>query len=336
MLYDTLIAEKHVADMKANQYRSEGYEVFRDVVLDFLHSYRADLVVRKDGHSKVIEVMTRSSLNATGDIAEIAQQINDQPDWSFELLLVGEPERQSTPLQTFAFEEHDISQRLDEAESTLAAGYQEPAFLLAWSATEAAARVLLAARGVTIHGITSAAYVLNQAAFHDAIQYEEYERLRDLIDYRNAIVHGFRVTNLDNAMVTNLIAVARRFVASARPAVDFMARIDELRTMKDGWLMGSGVAPDQTGLHWLATTFPKFFPSDAPLPFINVTATGGIDLVWSRDAITVSLEIDLENHRGRLFTHDRRADVGRERELDLDDAGDWAHCLEEIRNLAAD
>lgn len=333
MLHDTLIAEKRVADMKANQYRSEGYEVFREVVLDFLPSYRADLVVRKDGHSKVIEVMTRSSLNAASDIAEVAQQINDQPDWSFELLLVGEPERQSTPPQTFAFEEHDISNRLDDAESALAAGYQETAFLLAWSATEAAARALLAVRGVTIDGITSAAYVLNQAAFHDAIQYEEYERLRDLIDYRNAIVHGFRVANFDNTMVTNLVAVARRFVASARPAVDFMARIDELRTLQDGWLMGSGVAPDQTGLDWLATTFRKFFSSDALLPFVNVTTTGDVELVWSKDANTVSLEVNLEHHSGRLSTHDRRADVVRERELDLDSHGDWVRCSEEIRSL---
>ena len=336
MLYDTLIAEKRVADMKANQYRSEGYEVSREVVLDFLPSYRADLVVRKDGHSKVIAVMTRSSLNATSNIAEIAQQVNDQPNWSFELLLVGEPERQSPPPETFAFEEDDVSQRIDDAERALAAGFPEPAFLWAWSATEAAARALLAARGVTIDGITSAAYVLNQAAFHDAIQYEEYERLRELIDYRNAIVHGFRVTNFDNAMVTNLIAVSRRFVASARPAVDFMARIDELRALQDGWLVGSGVAPDQTGLDWLATTFPKFFPSDTLLPFVNLTPTGDVELLWSKAPNTVSLEVDLERHRGRLSTHDRRADVVRERELDLDSTEDWMRCSEEIRSLVGD
>ncbi len=333
MLHDTLIAEKRMADMKANQYRSEGYEVSRGEDLDFLPGYRADLVVRKDGHSKVIEVMTRTTMNATDNIAEIGQLVNDQPDWSFELLLISEPERLSPPPGTIAFEEDDVSQRIDDAERALEAGFPEPAFLWAWSATEAAARVLLAARGVTIDGITSAAYVLNQAAFHDAIQYEEYERLRELIDYRNAIAHGFRVTDFDNTMVTNLIAVARRFVATARPAVDFIARIDEFRTLQDGWLMGSGVAPDQTGLDWLAMTFPTFFPSDAFLPLVTLTPTGDVELVWSKDANTVSLEVNLGRRRGRLFTNDRRADIVHERELDLDSAKDWESCSEEIRSL---
>ena len=97
--------------------------------------------------------------------------------------------------------------------------------------------------------------------------------------------------------------------------------------------MGSGVAPDQTGLDWLATTFRKFFSSDALLPFVNVTTTGDVELVWSKDANTVSLEVNLEHHSGRLSTHDRRADVVRERELDLDSHGDWVRCSEEIRSL---
>ena len=123
MLHDTLITEKRMADIKADQYRSEGYEVLREEVLDFLPSYRADLIVRKDGHSKVIEVMTKSSLNTTTNIDEIAQLVNDQPGWSFELLLVGEPERQSIPPQTFAFEEGETTRRIDDAESVLTSGY---------------------------------------------------------------------------------------------------------------------------------------------------------------------------------------------------------------------
>ena len=196
--------------------------------------------------------------------------------------------------------------------------------------------MLLATRGLAIDGITSADYILNQAAFHDAIQYEEYERLRKLIDYRNAIVHGFRVTDFDGAMVTNLIAVARRFVASARPPSDFSARINELRTMRDGWLMGTGVAPDHMGLDWLAETFSRTFPSDVPLPFINVTPTGGVELVWSTGPHAVRLEVDLRNHSGQWSAYNRQADTVRERVFDLDHDGNWVWCSEEISRLLAD
>ena len=51
---DITIIEKQFAEKTAAEYRSRGYEVFRDAPLDFLPGFSADLLVRKDGESKVI------------------------------------------------------------------------------------------------------------------------------------------------------------------------------------------------------------------------------------------------------------------------------------------
>ena len=53
-----------LARKTADEYRNKGYKVSLDMPLDFLPGFRADVVVSKDGETKVIEVKSRSSLGA--------------------------------------------------------------------------------------------------------------------------------------------------------------------------------------------------------------------------------------------------------------------------------
>ena len=50
---DIEIIRKNFIEKKAAEYRSRGYEVEEDCPLEFLPGFRADMVVRKDGESKV-------------------------------------------------------------------------------------------------------------------------------------------------------------------------------------------------------------------------------------------------------------------------------------------
>ena len=128
----------------AEEYRRKGYEVVLDAPLDFLPGFYADLVVRKHDEVKVIEIKSRSSLAANPRITELAQAVDSRPGWSFELLLVAEPEKLDSPEGARSFDRERVLQRLDEAEKSLASGLSEAALVLAWSACEAAARVLVA------------------------------------------------------------------------------------------------------------------------------------------------------------------------------------------------
>ena len=206
------VSEKLLVDKTAEEYRSKGYEVSRETQLDFLPGFRTDLVVRKGDEVKVIEVKSRASLAANDRITELARAIYAKPGWSFELLMVGEPEQLDSPEGAQSFEDQKIVRRIEEAEKALAAGLSEAAFLLAWSAGEAAVRALLASHGIPQRGITTPGYVLDQSIFHGVISAKEYHSLTDMLKYRNAIVHGYSVSDFSDELVTKLIDTARHLI----------------------------------------------------------------------------------------------------------------------------
>ena len=207
---DTDIIEAQFIAKTAAEYLSRGYEVWEEIPLDFMPHYRADLLVRKDGETKVIEVKTRTSLAITPAIEQLAEVINAKPNWSFELVVVGEPERLDAPENAQPFTSENIDRCIDQAEKALAAGFAEAAFLMAWSACEAAVRVLVAAEGVEIERVTHSGYILSHAVFHGAISRNDDEYLSGMLAYRNAIVHGFAVNDFDNERVKELITAAKK------------------------------------------------------------------------------------------------------------------------------
>ena len=97
MVRDGTTSEYLLTPKTAEEYRSRGYEVLLEASLDFLPGFRADLLVRKGDEVKVIEVKSRPSLAADPKISELARIIESKPGWTFELLLVSEPEKLDSP-----------------------------------------------------------------------------------------------------------------------------------------------------------------------------------------------------------------------------------------------
>ncbi|MCY4487702.1 MAG: hypothetical protein OXF11_11405 [Deltaproteobacteria bacterium] len=207
---DATILESRLADVTAEEYRSKGYAVSRDESLDFLPGFRADLVARKGDETKVIEVKCRSTLTATPEVTKLAQLLNSKPGWSFELILVGEPEGLESPDGAKSFEGENILQRIAQAERVLESGFAEAAFLLAWSACEALLRMMIEEEGVSIKRITTSGYVLNLAVVHGVISRDDYQGLADMMKCRNAIAHGFGINKFGDEQVTVLIETTKR------------------------------------------------------------------------------------------------------------------------------
>ncbi len=214
MIEDIEILERKFIDKKAAEYRSRGYEVEEGCQLDFLPGYRADLVVRKGKETRVIEVKSRTSLARSPRMAEVVEILYGKPGWSYDLLLVGEPEKLESPEGAQPFAEEEIRQRLTEAEAVLEKGWGEAAYLLVWSACEAAIRNLIGTEGIAIARVTTAAYVLDMAVMHGIIAREDYDYLTDMMKYRNAIAHGFDVNGFSDEKVTDLIKVVVRLLDS--------------------------------------------------------------------------------------------------------------------------
>ena len=212
MTEETSNAAYLLARKTAEEYRRKGYEVALDVPIDFLPGFRADLLVRKPDEVKVIEVKSRSSLAADPKIRQLARVVDSKPGWSFELLLVAEPERLDSPEGARSFDRGHVLRRIEEAEKALASGMSAAALVLAWSACEAATRVLVTGQEESSPDIHAPGYFLDQAVFLGVISREEYRHLTTARKYRNAIVHGFSHDDFGDELVRDLIGAVRRMM----------------------------------------------------------------------------------------------------------------------------
>lgn len=207
---DLAIIKRGFAEKKAAEYRSRGYEVWQDAELDFFPDLRADLLVRKGDETKVIAVQTRTELSVTPELAKLAEALSEKPGWTFDLQLVGEPERQDAPDDSSSFTMNQAMLRIANAEMLLDTGSSEAAFLLAWSAGEAALRASLAAAGFEIDRITHARYLLGHAVHQGVISENDDRYLSDMLAYRNAISHGFDVSGFDADRARAMITAATK------------------------------------------------------------------------------------------------------------------------------
>ncbi|MCY4616043.1 MAG: hypothetical protein OXC71_06600 [Chloroflexi bacterium] len=209
---DLALREAATVRVIAENYRRDGYEVSSRSPLDFAPDVSVDLLARKGDEVKVIEVKSRSSLAESSRTSEIAEMVRAKPGWSFELILVGEPEQiESTESQQplgFA----GIRRRLDEATKALADEQAEAAFLLAWSACEATLRVLVADEGAPAIDINAPDRVLDHAVFQGVVSRDEYGSLVEMRRLRSALVHGFEVDGVGESTVNELIELVSQLI----------------------------------------------------------------------------------------------------------------------------
>ena len=120
--------------------------------------------------------------------------------------------------------------------------------------------------------------------------------------------------------------------------LDVPARLDEFRSMKDGWYEGYGIAPSHAGLDWLSKTFTEHYPRDVVLPYTYPTVDGNIQMEWhgkiERGSVEIILEINLKSHVGNLLIFVLESDDnddGTEMVLDIDSQADWERLVNEIK-----
>ena len=220
MIRNATNAEILLTEKTEEEYRNKGYTVLREAPLDFMPDFVADLVARKDDEAIVIEVSTQAGLALNSRISELVETLRTKPGWSFELLLVGEPEKLDPPPTAQLLDDHEILRRLDQAVSALESGLAEAAFVTAWSALEATTRALIADELGTNSDTSMSSYVLDEAVFLGIISRSEYEDLRNMMKYRNAIVHGFSPSDFGGHVVTELIERVKSILEESASPTD--------------------------------------------------------------------------------------------------------------------
>ncbi len=207
---NTTVAESLLVEIKAEEYRKKGYKVTTQGSLDFFPGLRADLIVSKDGETKVIEVKSRSTLAVNPQIVELAKVLHTKPGWSFELLWVAEPQTLESPPDAETLASRLFIQKLTEAKSALESGFTEAAFLMAWSVGEAVIRALVEEEGYSLQKIPSTLSLLEQAEALDVVARDDYDALTQMYKHRNAIAHGYSTPDFREEMAVTLVETVSR------------------------------------------------------------------------------------------------------------------------------
>ena len=131
--------------------------------------------------------------------------------------------------------------------------------------------------------------------------------------------------------------VTKRTVSLELPGIG--SQLDDLRCLEDGWYGHDGqegTAFRDLDLDWLAATWKRLQPSNIRLPYIYPTPSGKVRAEWTFGRHEIVLEIDIKEHRGRWYCMDMGEPSetnDEERELDLDQPGEWNWVFRKIADF---
>lgn len=209
MATPTVNLEREKVLQLAEEYRNEGYEIFfhpsSDDLPDFLKGYCPDLLVKRGNEAVIVEVISRSSLNSpsTQYFRNLAQVVEEHPGWRFELVMTNLEDIIDSPNIEGSLQQSEIETRLQAARQ-LVIQYPESAILYSWALVEATLRLIADHEGLNLQRFDPL-YLIKQLVTEGLISRSEYQLLMNVRSLRNNIAHGFKITQLSQESVYELI-----------------------------------------------------------------------------------------------------------------------------------
>jgi hypothetical protein len=186
------LARQKVQELAA-EYQRNGYVVrvhpAAHELPEFLREFAPDLVAESSRGNVVVEVKMSTAIDA-GQMARLAEVIERQNGWKFEVVFVSQPVAAEIPSEETLVPEAQVNRLLSSAEMLFANGEVEAAAMLAWSAAEAILRRNAQSAAPEFER-QSSARVLKHLYSLGRIEHDTYEKLLLLMQFRNAVAHGF-------------------------------------------------------------------------------------------------------------------------------------------------
>jgi hypothetical protein len=104
---------------------------------------------------------------------------------------------------------------------------------------------------------------------------------------------------------------------------DVLSRIEELLTLKDGWLDGEGKAPDKKGLQAFFELYERFVPKTFIKPAIFPRPDGNIQFEWSSTESEIDVMINLITFESKLHSLNFETDKESIQKFDLSKKEGW-------------
>jgi hypothetical protein len=189
--------EQEKIESLAADYRASGHDVrVRPSVDDlpsFLKEFRPDIIATSPEGNVVVEVKSYPQFDDE-EALELAEVLEHHPGWRFEVMLLNPPVAPDVPAQEQLADDEQVSRMLANAETLSNEGHVEAAGLIAYSALETILRRLAHTQAPQIER-QSSARVLKELYSLGKIHYTAFEKLLPLMEFRNAVAHGFRPRN---------------------------------------------------------------------------------------------------------------------------------------------
>lgn len=191
--------EQERVDALAVESRSKGYTVHvqpsGNDLPPFLKEFEPDIdiVATSPAGNLVAQVRSASRFDGEQNL-RLAQAIARNPGWRFEVAFVNPPVAPDVPAQEQLADDEQVTRMLENAETLSKEGHVEAAGLIAYSALETILRRRAQSAAPEIER-QSSARVLKQLYSLGRLQPETYEKLLRLMEFRNAVAHGFQPRN---------------------------------------------------------------------------------------------------------------------------------------------
>ena len=184
----------------AAEYEARGYEVLveprPEQLPEFLAGFRPDLVARGPNESVVVEVKVGTQTAASERFRELAETIQRQPGWRFSLVVIDPRSDEVAPPTQQLLDRQAIVDRLGRANALLKTGATDAAFLLMWVSVEALLRHIATREGLPLERVPSSS-LMKELFSLGILSRSELEVAQRAFSVRNALVHGFATTRLD-------------------------------------------------------------------------------------------------------------------------------------------
>ena len=86
------------------------------------------------------------------------------------------------------------------------------------------------------------------------------------------------------------------------PELSISNQLERLKALRDGWLDGHGTAPSIDGLDWLAGELERRFRPGISVPYLYPMEAGGVQAEWTKGRHDISMEINLTERTGELYS----------------------------------
>lgn len=191
----------------AGEYEEDGYRVLinpaASEIPEFLAAFQPEMIAYGNEENVVIEVKSRVMLAEASYLPQLADTISSTPGWRLDLVVINPPIASIVDQNVEELSRTDIQERLATVHQLSSMTQDEAATLLAWSAAEAALRLIAKRKGVQLES-EQPLFIIKKLFSLGILSREDYDLLTEGLQQRNVIAHGYRSANLNGSLVPKL------------------------------------------------------------------------------------------------------------------------------------